>query len=392
MPIRTREDWEKKEATFLNRYASKSQESLGRKHSEPSHDFRPEFQRDRERIVHSHAFRTLEYKTQLPLNGSGDHVRTRLTHTIEVASLSRSLSRSLGLNEDLAEAIALARDLGHPPFGHTVEKTLDQLMQDSGGFGRRRQSLRVVEQLEVKYPEFNGLNLTHEVRLGIDPHPRPDLHPSLESQVVDLADEIAHACHDLEDALESGLIDPTSLLAVELWKETESSIRKNYARLDSERTRRYVARCLADLLVEDATRSSDALLSESKPASAADAQALPRRLIAFTVPMRVKIQNLRNFLNENLYQNPGVREVNQRSCQVLQGLFEFYHLHPHLIADRAALRIKKEGVSRAVCDFLSGLTDRTALQHYARHVGTDGLLRELTPLSSLPTSPILQLV
>jgi len=379
MPIHTRKDWEKRESTLLSRYASKSRESLGRKHPEQSHDFRPEFQRDRERIVHSTAFRSLEYKTQLPLNGSGDHVRTRLTHTIEVASLSRSLCRSLGLNEDLAESIALARDLGHPPFGHTVEHTLDQLMQDSGGFGRRRQSLRVVEQLEVKYPEFNGLNLTHEVRQGIDPLPRPGLHPSLEAQVVDLADEIAHSCHDLEDALESGLIDPSALLAIELWKETESSIRKNYARLDPERTRRYVARCLADLLVEDATRSSDAHLSESKPASAADAQSHSLRLIAFTLPMRVKIQNLRNFLNENLYHHPGVREVNQRSCQVLQGLFEFYHLHPHLIADRAALRIKKEGVSRAICDFLSGLTDRTALQHYARHVGTDGLLRELAP-------------
>ena len=379
MPIRTREDWEKRESTLLSRYASKSRESLGRKHPEQSHDFRPEFQRDRERIVHSAAFRSLEYKTQLPLNSSGDHVRTRLTHTIEVASLSRSLCRALGLNEDLAEAIALARDLGHPPFGHTVEHTLNQLMQDSGGFGRRRQSLRVVDQLEVKYPEFNGLNLTHEVRQGIDPIPRTGLHPTLEAQVVDLADEIAHSCHDLEDALESGLIDPSALLAIELWKETESSIRKNYARLDPERTRRYVARCLADLLVEDATRSSDALLSESKPASAGDAQSHSRRLIAFTLPMRVKIQNLRNFLNENLYHHPGVREVNQRSCQVLQGLFEFYHLHPHLIADRAALRIKKEGVSRAVCDFLSGLTDRTALQHYARHVGTDGLLRELSP-------------
>jgi len=379
MPLRTRQDWEKKEALSLSPYATKSRESLGRKYPEESHDFRPEFQRDRERIVHSTSFRSLEYKTQIPLNSTGDHVRTRLTHTIEVSSLSRSLCRSLGLNEDLAEAIALARDLGHPPFGHPVEQTLDQLMQDSGGFGRRRQSLRVVEQLEVKYPEFNGLNLTHEVRQGLDPAPRPGFHPSLESQVVDLADEIAHSCHDLEDALESGLIDATALLHIELWKETESTIRKNYARLDLERTRRYVARCLADLLVEDATRSSDALLTESRPASSADAQALPRRLIAFTVPMRVKIQNLRNFLNENLYQNPGVREVNQRSCQVLQGLFEFYHLHPHLIADRAALRIKKEGVSRAVCDFLSGLTDRTALQHYARHVGTDGLLRELAP-------------
>ena len=377
MPLRTRQDWEKKEALSLAPYATKSRESLGRKYPEESHDFRPEFQRDRERIVHSTSFRSLEYKTQIPLNGTGDHVRTRLTHTIEVSSLSRSICRSLGLNEDLAEAIALARDLGHPPFGHPVEQTLDQLMQDSGGFGRRRQSLRVVEQLEVKYPEFNGLNLTHEVRQGLDPAPRPGYHPSLESQVVDLSDEIAHSCHDLEDALESGLIDSTALLHIELWKETESTIRKNYARLDPERTRRYVARCLADLLVEDATRSSDALLTEARPSSSADAQAFSRRLIAFTLPMRVKIQNLRTFLNENLYHHPGVRDINLRSCQVLQGLFEFYHLHPHLIADRAALRIKKEGVSRAVCDFLAGLTDRTALQHYARHVGTDGLLREL---------------
>jgi len=381
MPLRTRKDWEKKEALFLAPYASKSRESLGRKYPEESHDFRPEFQRDRERIVHSTAFRSLEYKTQIPLNSTGDHVRTRLTHTIEVASLSRSLCRSLALNEDLAEAIALARDLGHPPFGRPVEQALDQLMQDCGGFGRRRQSLRVVEQLEIKYPEFNGLNLTHEVREGLNPLPRPGSHPFLESQVVDLADEIAHSCHDLEDALESGLIAPTALLGIELWKETESVVRKNYARLDSERTRRYVARCLADYLMEDATRASADSLTEAAPATAADARTFPRRLIAFTLPMRVKIQNLRTFLSENLYHHPGVREVNQRACQVLQGLFEFYHLHPHLIADRAALRIKKEGVSRAVCDFLSGLTDRTAMQHYARHVGTDGLLRELTPHS-----------
>ena len=381
MPLRTRKDWEKKEALSLAPYASKSRESLGRKYPEESHDFRPEFQRDRERIVHSTAFRSLEYKTQIPLNSTGDHVRTRLTHTIEVASLSRSLCRSLSLNEDLAEAIALARDLGHPPFGRPVEQTLDQLMQDCGGFGRRRQSLRVVEQLEIKYPEFNGLNLTHEVRDGLNPLPRPGSHPFLESQVVDLADEIAHSCHDLEDALESGLIAPTALLGIELWKETESVVRKNYARLDPERTRRYVARCLADYLMEDATRASAESLAEAAPATAADARKFPRRLIAFTLPMRVKIQNLRTFLSENLYHHPGVREVNQRASHVLQGLFEFYHLHPHLIADRAALRIKKEGVSRAVCDFLSSLTDRTAMQHYARHVGTDGLLRELAPHS-----------
>jgi len=392
MPIRTREDWEKKEAAFLARYASKSKESLGRKHPEQSHDFRPEFQRDRERIVHSSAFRSLEYKTQIPLNETGDHVRTRLTHTIEVASLSRSLCRSLGLNEDLAEAIALARDLGHPPFGHTVEHTLNQLMQDAGGFGRRRQSLRVVEQLEIKYPEFNGLNLTHEVREGLDPVPQPDTQPALESQVVDIADEIAHSCHDLEDALENGLIEPTALLGIELWKETESTVRKSYARLDPERTRRYVARCLADHLVEDANRQSAANLEEVAPTSSADARPAGRRLITFSLPMRVKIQNLRNFLSENLYHHPGIKEVNQRASQVLQGLFEFYHAHPHLIAERAILRIKKEGVSRSICDYLSGLTDRTAMQHYARHVGTDGLLRELTPQASKQDGPGLRLV
>jgi dGTPase len=222
--------------------------------------------------------------------------------------------------------------------------------------------------------------------------PRTESQPSLESQAVDLADEIAHSCHDLEDALESGLIEPTALLGIELWKETESTVRKNYARLDAERTRRFVARCLADHLMEDATRSSASNLAELAPSSAADAQAAGHRLLTFTLPMRVKIQNLRTFLSENLYHHPGVREVNQRACQVLQGLFEFYHAHPHLIAERAVLRIKKEGVSRAVCDFLSSLTDRTALQYYARHVGTDDLLRELAVQPDRPATPGLQLV
>ena len=379
MPIRTREDWERKEAAFLAPYASKSRESSGRKHPEQSHDFRPEFQRDRERIVHSAAFRALEYKTQVPLSASGDHVRTRLTHTIEVASLARSLARSLGLNEDLAEAIALGRDLGHPPFGHPVEHTLDRLMRGAGGFGRRLQSLRVVETLEVKYPDFNGLNLTREVRQGIHPGTSAGTSPSLESQAVDLADEVAHCCHDLEDALESGLLDPGALRGIELWKETESGIRRNYTRLNPVRTRRFVSRCLADHLVEDAVRQSIASLEEFHPASAAEAGAIGQTLVTFTPLMDKKIRNLRDFLGKNFYRHPDICEVNQRASQVLQGLFEFYHLHPHLIAERAVLRIKKEGVSRAICDYLSGLTDRTAMQQYARHVGTDSLLRELTP-------------
>src|SRR5476649_1077733 len=224
---RRRFDLEKSEARHLAACAQTCVTSRGREHPEDQHPFRMEFQRDRDRIVHSRSFRRLEYKTQVFLNGTGDHYRTSMTHTIEVSCIARTLTRALGLNEVLAEAIALAHDLGHPPFGHLGEETLNRLMAEHGGFRHNAQSLRVVEELELKYPEFNGLNLTWEVREGLHkPYPANQLgegfiSPSLEAQVVDLADQIAYICHDLDDGLESGLINEHELSNLELWRTTQ---------------------------------------------------------------------------------------------------------------------------------------------------------------------------
>ena len=245
------------EPTALSPRAQFSSQSLGREHEEPVHPLRSEYQRDRDRIIHSSAFRRLEYKTQVVLNGTGDHYRTRLTHTIEVASISRTVARTLGLNEDLAEAIALAHDLGHPPFGHPGEHTLNQLMKEHGGFEHNHQSLRVVDHLEMKYPEFNGLNLTWETREGICKHFTNEFtasrhpHPSLEAQIADAADEIAYCCSDLDDALEHCLIAPEDLRDIDLWNLMEVPVLAKYPRLEFNRRRRFVIRCLIDHLVAD---------------------------------------------------------------------------------------------------------------------------------------------
>src|SRR5471032_3248691 len=234
---RRRFDLERSEARHLAPYSQTSSQSRGRLHPEDQHRFRLDFQRDRDRIVHSRSFRRLEYKTQVFLNGTGDHYRTRMTHTIEVSCIARTLARSLGLNEDLAEAIALAHDLGHPPFGHLGEATLNRFMNRHGGFRHNAQSLRVVEELELKYPEFNGLNLTWEVREGLHkPYPPNRLidgfiAPSLEAQAVDLSDQIAYICHDLDDGLDSGLIHEQELRELELWRTTQAEALASYPSL-----------------------------------------------------------------------------------------------------------------------------------------------------------------
>lgn len=387
MALQARFQWELKEYDILAPYATFSSMSQGREHPEPVHVFRSEFQRDRDRILHSTAFRRLEYKTQVVLSGTGDHFRTRLTHTIEVASIARTICRTLSLNEDLAEAIALAHDLGHPPFGHPGEHTLNQLMKRQGGFEHNRQSLRVVEQLEMKYPEFNGLNLSWEVRNGLAKHlPQKNRHlqPSLEAQVADLADEIAYCCNDLDDALESGLIQPDAITELELWNDLDTLIDQHYSRMENIRRRRYQIRELINLLVEDLCQTSARHLREASPSSAGEAQAHPTRLIGFSIKTRAKVQNLRDFLLQRFYYHPRVSRINQRACQILQALFEFFHHHPHLIGEKSAFRIKKDGLSRAVCDYLSGMTDRYALECYGKHLGTDELLKDLLPPPSTP--------
>lgn len=386
MALQARLTWESKELHFLAPYAQFSSLSRGRLHPEPVHVFRSEFQRDRDRIIHSSAFRRLEYKTQVVLNGTGDHFRTRLTHTIEVAALSRTVARSLSLNEDLAEAVALAHDLGHPPFGHPGEHTLNELMKDHGGFEHNRQSLRVVEELEMKYPEFNGLNLSWETREGLCKHTVHTMgvgnQPSLEAQVADACDEIAYCCSDLDDALENQLISMEELREASLWTRMEAEACKNYARLEPDRKRRYLIRCLVDFLVDDLCHQSDANIREAAPTDADAVRVLPRKLIGFSIRTRAEVQNLRDFLLRRFYFHPTVSHINQRACEVLQALFEFYHKHPHLIGPKSALRIKKDGLSRAVCDYIAGMTDGYALKSYARHIGTDNLLQELLPRTS----------
>jgi len=383
MTLQSRLQWEIKERQILSPWAQFSADSKGRSHAEPVHVFRSEFQRDRDRIVHSSAFRRLEYKTQVVLNGSGDYFRTRLTHTIEVAAISRTTARALGLNEDLTEAIALAHDLGHPPFGHPGEHTLNHIMTDHGGFEHNRQSLRVVEELEMKYPEFNGLNLSWETREGLCKGFHEEftdgLQPSLEAQVSDAADEIAYCCSDLDDALENCLIAPEDLKDIELWKEIEDDLSRNYSKLEFARRRRFVIRCLIDRLVDDLCQQSSASITDAKVKDSAAVRRHSKRLAGFSLAMRTKIQNLRDFLMQHFYYHPSVGRINQRACKILQALFEFYSKHPHLIGQKAALRIKKDGEARAVCDYISGMTDGYALKMYAKHIGTDDLLSDLLP-------------
>jgi dGTPase len=374
--IRRREEIEKTEAATLAPYAQKSGESAGRKHAEPRHPFRTEYQRDRARIIHSRAFRRLEYKTQVFLNGTGDHYRTRLTHTIEVASVSRTIARALGLNEDLAEAIALAHDLGHSPFGHSGEEVLDEMMRAHGGFEHNVQSLRVVELLEEKYPRFPGLNLSHEVIEGLQKHAKfhesPDgggtrnPSPSLEAQIANLADEITYYSHDLDDGIDSGLITVEQLDALVIWRESLAEVRVHFPKLKGRALHAYVIRSIIDRQVEDVVRTSDRLIARSGVRSANDVRAHPAPLIRYSAALLRANRALRRFLYKNLYYHPSVAGVNQRACGQLRDVFTAYISTPRLLGGVAARRVKREGLHRAACDYISGMTDRYLIGEWER--------------------------
>jgi len=371
---RRRLDLEKIEARHLIPAAQSSATSRGRTHPEDQHLFRPDFQRDRDRIVHSRSFRRLEYKTQVFLNGTGDHYRTRMTHTIEVACTARTLTRALGLNEDLAEAIALAHDLGHPPFGHLGEATLNRLMAAHGGFRHNTQSLRVVEELELKYPEFNGLNLTWETREGLHkpytPHRLGEgfIQPSLEAQTVDLADEITYICHDLDDGLDSGLIHEQELRELELWRTTQEEALASYPHLESERGCSYVLRTLLGRLVDDViTHASEAIRTRA-PQTSDDVRRQPA-LITFSPPTARLARELLTFLYSRFYHHPAIAAVNRRSADCLTQLFEMLVGHPHLLSPQFENRVKKDGVHRATCDYLACLTDRQVYLQHQKFIG-----------------------
>ena len=371
---RRRYDMEKSEVRHLAPYAQSSSATRGRLHPEDQHRFRLDFQRDRDRIVHSRSFRRLEYKTQVFLNSQGDHYRTRMTHTIEVSCIARTLTRSLGLNEDLAEAIALAHDLGHPPFGHLGEETLNRLMATHGGFRHNAQSLRVVDELELKYPEFNGLNLTWEVREGLHkPYVANRLvegfiAPSLEAQAVDISDQVAYICHDLDDGLESGLINEHELNNLDLWREMREKALAPYPHLDAERGRYFVLRTLLGTLAEDVADHSSETIKNRAPQSADDVRR-QEKMIGYSPAMKDRAKDLLQFLYSRFYFHPSLTAVRRRSVDCLEQLFELLVGHPHLLSPQFETRVKNDGEYRATCDYLACLTDRQVYVQHQKLIG-----------------------
>jgi dGTPase len=364
------------EARVLAPFAQKSGESRGREYAEPRHAYRTEFQRDRARVIHARAFRRLEYKTQVFLNGTGDHLRTRLTHSIEVASISRTIARALSLNEDLAEAIALAHDLGHSPFGHSGEEMLAQCMREHGGFDHNRQSQRVVELLETAYPAFPGLNLTFEVREGLKKHQAfydPPVQgeekyrcPSLEAQIANLADEITYYSHDLDDAVDFEILSSAQLEETAVWRGSHESVSRRYPDVREPELHKLIIGDIIDAQVRDVITTSARAIADAGVQSADEVRRQPVPLISYSDPLLEANRELRRFLYKNVYYHPRVAEVNQKACEMLRAVFEAYVLAPERLGDAATKRIESEGLHRTICDYIAGMTDRYLLEEHAR--------------------------
>ena len=374
----TRETLEAREAEWLAPYAMRSSESLGREHAEEEHPYRTAYQRDKDRIIYSTAFRRLEYKTQVFVNHEGDYYRTRLTHTVEVAQIARTIARALRLNEDLVEAIALAHDLGHTPFGHAGEDTLAELMKDSGGFDHNTHGLRVVDVLEKRYPNFPGLNLTQEVRGGIIRHSTPfDLARQaevdipgpflLETEVVDIADEIAYDNHDLDDGLKSGLLDEKDLAGVPLWSETVKKVEEKYPHLKDEEIKRFqVVRALINLQVSDLVLSTLKRIEELGISSTGDLILRDHKVVDFSSGIKEKRLPLREVLLEKLYKHYRVVRMSKKASRFLSKLFTVYSDNPDQLPPQTYEMIEERGKERVICDYIAGMTDRYALDQYKK--------------------------
>jgi len=366
------------EDIFLAPYAMKSYDTRGRVYKEAEHPYRSAYQRDRDRIVHSAAFRRLEYKTQVFVNHEGDYYRTRLTHTIEVAQIARTIASALKLNVDLTEAIALVHDVGHTPFGHSGEEALNELMAKFGGFNHNLQGLRVVDYLEERYPDFPGLNLTWEVREGIVKHSSafdvavkitelaPKEMSTLESQVVDIADEIAYDNHDLDDGITSGLIKESDLENLLLWNKINEDILGKYAKIESEKRKYLIIRSLIDMQVTDLIRETENNISELKLKSYLDVKKANKKIVSFSKEMFNLRKPLREFLMQKLYQHYRVIRMSIKAKRFIQELFKVYVDKPEQLPDDVQKRMPKDGVRRVVCDYIAGMTDRYALDEYKK--------------------------
>jgi dGTPase len=376
--IVTREQIEQRERETLAPYALKSGDSQGREYPEDEPQHRTAFQRDRDRVLHTTAFRRLEYKTQVFVNHEGDYYRTRLTHTLEVAQIGRTLARILGANEDLIEAICLAHDLGHSPFGHSGEMVLDRLMKGHGGFDHNRQTLRIVTQLERRYEDFPGLNLTYEMREGIVKHETeydvssaedydPEKRASLEAQIANVADELAYTAHDLDDGLYAGLIKPRQLDGIGLWELGKQEIGFKSADFD-ELTRHRLIRRLIGILVRDQANATHARLAKADPQSAEALQCLSHNVIGHSDEMGEMVREMKDFLYANMYNHYRVVRMAQKAERTLIQLFNAYLEEPAQLPESAQARLAEGGHSleRVVCDYIAGMTDRFALEEYRK--------------------------
>jgi dGTPase len=377
---RTRIAYEAEERSRLAPWAMCAADSAGRAVPEAPHAYRTSYQRDRDRIIHARAFRRLEFKTQVFVHLENDHYRNRLTHTIEAAQVTRTIARALRLNEDLAEAIVLAHDLGHTPFGHAGEAVLDRLMEASGGFDHNRQSLRIVDLLEDRYPEFRGLNLTAETREGIlkhgcdwpHPAPLPPSHPqrTLEAQVADCADEVAYIHHDLDDGLRSGLLELGMLSELALWKTAETGRRPSPETVEHEVSpsiwRTQTIGALLNALITDLIEETSRRVDVDPPTSLEDLRSRPEPLVGFSSEIEFAKRELKSFLSENFYHHPHVLRRTRKAEWIVGDLFRTYSEDANLLPAGVRTRFGREGERRAISDYIAGMTDRFAMDEHKR--------------------------
>ena len=382
--IYTRQQLEEFEDQQLAPYAIRSIDSRGRKYPEEEADFRTRFQRDRDRILHTTAFRRLEYKTQVFIIHEGDYYRTRLTHSLEVAAIGRSLARALGANEDLTETICLAHDLGHSPFGHSGETVLARLMMDHGGFNHNHQSVRIVTELEQRYPDFPGLNLSWEVLEGMIKHETdydtadatdydPHLRGHLEAQLANVADELAYTSHDLDDGLRSGLITPAQLDGIAIWEIVNESLGRRKSDFLDHLSRHQIIRRLIGFEMTDLIHSIDRYLRRANVSSPQELQALPYNVVGFSEDMHRRNRELKDFLFEKLYRHYRVVRMQTKAERIITELFNLYVKNPGALPDTAQFYIPIRGLELTVCDYIAGMTDRFAIDEYKRLFDVDVL-------------------
>jgi len=377
--VNLREEIEENEARTLAPFAALSRDSRGRRYPESDHPFRTRYQRDRDRVIHSAAFRRLEYKTQVFVNHEGDHYRTRLTHTLEVAQISRTIARGLRLNEDLAETIALVHDLGHTPFGHAGEEALNSLMKKhaNSSYNHNRQSLRVVEYLERRYPDFPGLNLTFETREGIVKHETsydapeaadydPDMNATLEAQIVNFADEIAYNCHDVDDGLFSGVLERDEIMEVPLWRNLYQRSEKQHPGLSRSKRQYHVIRMMINREVTDLVYTTGANLRDNRIGSLGNVRNCEEPIVLFSPELTEENTQLKGFLMEKMYRHSRLIRMTGKAHRILTSLFETYVENPQTLPPKYFRMAEEQDASQVVCDYIAGMTDRFAILEYQR--------------------------